>query len=76
MKFIYEQEEDKVPTFGQVQDDQFFLDIDGYLCQKINFSAYCTIANSKGEPYATIIRRAYNSETIKRILPKVTKIEF
>jgi hypothetical protein len=76
MKFIYEQEEDKTSTFGQVQDNQFFVDIDGDLCQKISSSSYCTIANSNGQPYATTYDCAYYYDTIKRILPKVTKIEF
>ena len=76
MKFTYEQEETNTLTFGQVQENQFFVDSDGYLCQKICSDSYCTIARSNGEPYASSTNCAFNSDTIKRILPKVTKIEF
>jgi hypothetical protein len=76
MKFIYEQEGTNTLTFGQVQNDQFFVDSDGYLCQKINSDSYSTIANINGVPYASGTTCACNYDAIKRILPKVTKIEF
>lgn len=76
MKFIFEQDETKTLTFGDVQDNQFFVDADGYLCQKICSDAYNTIADGVGAPYATSGDFASTDDKIKRILPKVIKIEF
>jgi hypothetical protein len=76
MKFIFEQDETKQLTFGDVQDNQFFVDADGYLCQKICSDSYNTICNGIGTPYATSNDQASRDDKIKRILPKVTKIEF
>ena len=76
MKFIYEHEGTNTLTFGDVQENQFFVDSDGYLCQKICSDSYNTIANSNGVPYSSSTTSADNSDAIKRILPKVTKIEF
>lgn len=76
MKFIFEQDETKQLTFGDVQDNQFFVDADGYLCQKICSDGYNIIADNTGTPYAASSDHASKDDKIKRILPKVTKIEF
>ena len=76
MKIIFEQAEANTPKFGDVQEHQFFVDADGYLCQKSNSTTYHTIADSNGQLYCNIIGYTTAYDKIKRILPKVTKIEF
>ena len=76
MTFIYEQEKVKTLTFGDVQENQFFVNVDGYLCQKASSGSYNIIADNLGTPYARSTDTAFKGDTIKRILPTVTKIEF
>ena len=76
MKIIFEQQVPDTPKFGDVQEHQFFVDADGYLCQKSNSTTYHTIADSNGQLYCNIIGYTTAYDKIKRILPKVTKIEF
>jgi hypothetical protein len=63
-------------TFGDVEEDQFFVDEDGWLCQKDVEDAYTAIANADGEPTCTFFDGIDSDRLIKRILPKVTKINF
>jgi hypothetical protein len=63
-------------TFGDVEEDQFFVDEDGWLCQKAAEDAYTAIANADGEPTCTFFDGIDSDLLIKRILPKVTKINF
>ncbi len=76
MKFIYEkQEEKKTLTLNDVEDNQFFVCADGYLCQKIGSESYITIADEEGCPCSGYYRN--NTDTpIARLLPIVRKIEF
>jgi hypothetical protein len=77
MKIIFkEQKTAKPPTFGDVEINQFFVDIDGYLCQKNTKDTYHTIAAPSGLPFAGIVDRCYSSEHIQSILPEVERIEF
>lgn len=77
MKIIFEKEEnqDKQLTITDVEHNQFFVCNDGYLCQKITDSRYTTIAKSNGELYSDYFSCDAHYR-IKRILPKITKIEF
>jgi hypothetical protein len=76
MTIIFEQQPPSTLKFGDVQENQFFVDTNGYLCQKANSSSYHTIADNNGELYSTYVDLACAYDKVKRILPKVTKIEF
>ncbi len=81
MKIVFEKE-DRELTFKDVPEDYFFVDCEGNLCQKCNLSqksddaSYVVIANSDGKPMSYIQYDVPSDEEIKRILPKVKKIEF
>jgi hypothetical protein len=77
MKIIFEKEEnqEKQLTLADVDHNQFFVCGDGYLCQKITDSRYTTIAKSNGQLYSDIFSCDAHYR-IKRILPKIAKIEF
>ena len=74
MKFIYETPEP--PTFGNVEENQFFVDKGGYLCQKIDSKTFAYIADQNGEPFAFLCDKVSVNDKIDRLIPKVTKIEF
>ena len=68
-------------TFQDVEEDQFFVDEDGRLCQKGGETFYCMIAESDGTPclvyYCDEDGFSDMSDMfIDRILPHVDKIEF
>jgi hypothetical protein len=76
IKFIQENKQEQ-PTFGQVVIDQFFVNNKGYLCQKTSGSSFATIANNDGEPFSDYYSsNIAHSQTILKILPRITKIEF
>ena len=63
-------------TLKDVEIDQFFIDVYGYFCQKLNNNRYSRIADSDGRPYSYTISDHTNGEkhTVYKVLPKVTKI--
>ncbi len=76
MKFIYEEEaKEQHLTFDMVESDQFFVNNDGCLCQKVHDDRYNVLSNYLGEPFA-FCHDCEKDEEIQRILPKVVKIEF
>jgi hypothetical protein len=77
MKIIFEKEDDQVNqlTIADVETNQFFVCSDGYLCQKFSNSRYVTIADSSGELTCEDFSCPVNY-AIRRILPKIAKIEF
>ena len=75
IKFITESETGSKVTFGQVEENQMFVCDAGFLCQKVDQDWYNTIADSECEPYCDR-RDAYGDKEIRKILPKVIKIEF
>lgn len=76
IKFITGEASDTPPTFGDVRDDQFFVNRGGELCQKYNATGYNVIANASGEPYSTRQSSVESGMQIERILQTITKIEF
>ena len=77
MKFIYaEKTKEKIPTFGDVKTNQFFVDCDGYLCQKTSGSSFSVVADPGGTPYSTHLTNIFSTREIERIIPLVQKIEF
>lgn len=77
MKIIFEKEENQERhlTIADVVYNQFFVCRDNYLCQKITDSCYTTIAKSNGQLYSGYFSCEAHYP-IKRILPKIAKIEF
>ena len=73
MKVVYDEE--KV-TFGNVRENQMFVDFDGDLCMKMNDEVFIIIACADGKPCADCIENVDEDRKITRILPKIRKIEF
>jgi hypothetical protein len=63
-------------TFNDVEEDQFFVDIDGRLCQKGGETFFCMITEPDGTPCLICYNNAYDDMPIERVLPLVDKIEF
>ncbi len=77
IKFIVaEEKQEKKLTLRDVKEDQFFVDSDGRLCQKVCDEGYNSIADYSGEPVACETNFCNSDTPIKRVLPKVTRIEF
>jgi hypothetical protein len=75
--FITEnQEPEKPPVFGDVCENQFFIDSHGWLCQKMSELSYNTIADEEGNPAADRAELLGWATRIRSILPKVSKIKF
>ncbi len=77
IKFISEEEKNTENlTLHDVEEHQFFVSKYGQLCQKIDRSSYQVIAQHNGEPYAGLVMHRDEYDDIKKILPKIKKIEF
>ncbi len=74
INFIFEEESSEL-TFADVEGDQFFVSEEGYLCQKVTFDTFNSIANEKGIP-CSFSYDCLPNEPIKCKLPKIKKIEF
>ena len=77
MKIIFEKvnKEKKQLTIVDVEENQFFVCECGYLCQKMSDSRYATIADDDGSLSCEIFD-CNQDYAIRRILPKIAKIEF
>lgn len=68
----------EIKTLDAVEENQFFIDVNGYLCQKVYFNAYNTIAKANGDPCAC--QDEVNDERealiVKHIIPKILKVQF
>lgn len=76
IQFFPKEEYAKTPVFEDVDEDQFFVNSEGQLCQKVDNDTYNIVADSDGEPFANHIKNVDTDEEIKRICPSVNKIEF
>lgn len=63
-------------TFSDVEENQFFVNEEGCLCQKIDNGEYTFIADSEGVPWAGYMKNVEEKFPIVRLLPRVTKINF
>jgi len=63
-------------TFSDVEDNQFFVDLDGFLCQKIDPDSYTIVADNVGNPHGGYFDDVLEESPIKKVLPRVTKIRF
>lgn len=69
-------DEKKNPVLEDVEKNQFFIDKRGQLCQKTGDCSYVLLANKEGIPFSNYICGIEREESIQKILPKVTKINF
>ena len=76
IKFITEQEGEEPPVFEDVEQNQFFLDMHGDFCQKNSTTSYVVIADKNGAPKSNFITNIDALKEIRKILPKITRIEF
>ena len=77
IKFIVaEEKQEKQLTLADVEEDQFFVDGDDRLCQKVSEDMYNVIADDNGEPVACETTCCGYDMPIMRVLPKVKLIEF
>ena len=76
IKFITDEDKKEELTLGMVEENQFFVSFDGRLCQKLSHTGYCVIADGNGFPFCDYGEGLEPGTSIKRILPRVTKIEF
>jgi hypothetical protein len=65
-----------VLTLADVEEDQFFVDKQGYLCQKLSRCDYVRLAKASGLPHCDYFGENDSDMVIKHVLPKVTKINF
>jgi hypothetical protein len=77
MKIVF-QEPQKTPDpiFGEVTINQFFIDLEGRLCQKVYYNKYNIIAEKDGKLWAGSSEMVSPNARIQRILPLVERIEF
>ena len=77
MKFILSKPpEEKQLVFDDVVVNQFFVNRDGWLCQKVESDSYLQITDCEGAPYADYYAGEYVNLSIQRILPNVKRIEY
>ena len=74
--FETEENIESTPVFSDVGINQLFINNAGYLCQKVTGSSYNSIANTHRNPYAAHVPKVLLSQTIVKILPTTTKINF
>jgi hypothetical protein len=74
-KITVEQPENNL-RFRDVKDNQFFVDKDGELCQKINSNSCVTIADENGVPDCYHWDEVDGDMIVRKIFAKVLKIEF
>lgn len=67
-------EELNILTFDMIEEDQFFIDQEGWMCQKSSQHSYVTIADNFGNPRSLQFCRLPRMFKVTKILPKVTKI--
>lgn len=63
-------------TLRDVEQEQFFVCSDGFLCQKSGRGEYIHVAKQNGKPFCGWEEDAGEDMAIDRILEPVDKIEF
>jgi hypothetical protein len=76
IKFITENDNIDTPVFEDVEVHHFFLDMHGDFCQKNSTTSYVVIADNKGAPRSSLCNGVGALKGIRKILPKITRIEF
>lgn len=65
-----------LPTFKDVEFNQFFVNADGELCQKVCFDSYNLIASKNGSPLSHQVKNVRADWPIERFIEKIEKIKF
>jgi hypothetical protein len=79
IEFIKQEKEEETEnclTILDVEDNQFFINGHGHLCQKIEDYSYNVIADEDGNPFALHTQFMYEEEAITKILDPISKIKF
>ncbi len=76
MKFILEENPQKQLSLKDVEENQFFVNYYGSLCQKTTKTSFSVIAGREGAPLGGHFADVSEDLLIAKILPRVTKIEF
>lgn len=72
MRFILSKPiKEKRPIFADVEANQFFVNANGWLCQKLSSISFLQITDSDGKPCAMIYNGYDKNNYIERILPHV-----
>lgn len=76
IQFVYKTPpaEVKPPVFSDVPIEGFFIDDQGHLCQKKDFSVYNVIADEVGNPHCVTYVKVAPSTLIRRYDPTVDNI--
>lgn len=76
IKFEFYTSEQKDCTFGDVEENQFFIDDQARLCQKCSGHAFNVISDSDGDPWCAQREDMNHDMIIHAILPRVRRIRF
>lgn len=76
MKIIYKTQSERNLSLKNVQDNQFFVDFHGSLCQKMSEDKYNIVAHSNGSLFSDRMTNCSPNTPIKRILSEIERIEF
>lgn len=77
MKFILsEPVKEKQLVLADVAVNQFFVNRNGWLCQKVVSDSYLQITNREGKPYPDFYDGEDPDQPVQRILPNVERIEY
>lgn len=63
-------------TLDSVEDSQFFVSDNGFLCQKTSYTSYSVIAKASGIPYASDVSMVNERTVIKRKIERIQTIDF
>ena len=63
-------------TFGDVEDNQFFMDESGNRCQKVTDSSYNILAEFGGKPFAAHVTGISFYTPVMIVFDKATKVAF
>lgn len=63
-------------TFDMVEENQFFINCSGDLCQKVTNTAYNIIADRHGYPLCNHWATVAEGLRINKIIPRIEKIKF
>lgn len=76
IKFIQIDDASEELQFKDVEDNQFFISMDDELCQKHTFMSYIGLAGKDRSPRSFYHVVRDEKIKIKKILPRIIKIEF
>jgi hypothetical protein len=71
-----EKDEEGELTIHDVEENQFFIDNEDRLCQKVSDYDYNIIADSDGYPLACSTETMFDGDTITKVIDKIAKIKF